>query len=78
MPGIAVLHVDGGAGGAPGPAAIGNLVDDQAGARLAEHAEAIGPATAAEAKYRALLAGSLSRAAVSRRLRLAEQRASPP
>jgi probable phosphoglycerate mutase len=56
-PGFAVLCVDGGARGAPGPAAIGYLIDDDAGARLADHAEAIGTATAAEAEYRALLAG---------------------
>lgn len=55
--GFAVLHVDGGARGAPGPAAIGYLLDDEAGVRLAEHAEAIGTAGAAEAEYRALLAG---------------------
>ena len=56
-PGFAVLHVDGGARGAPGPAAIGYLLDDEAGVRLAEHAEAIGITSAAEAEYRALLAG---------------------
>jgi ribonuclease HI len=55
--GYAVLHTDGGARGAPGPAAIGYVLDDETGARLAEHAEAIGTATAAEAEYRALLAG---------------------
>ena len=44
-------------GGAPGPAAIGYVVEDEAGVRLAEHAEAIGTTTAAEAEYRALLAG---------------------
>jgi ribonuclease HI len=55
--GFAVLHVDGGARGALGPAAIGYLLDDEAGVRLAEHAEAIGTTTAAEAEYRALLAG---------------------
>lgn len=55
--GFAVLHVDGGARGAPGPAAIGYLLDDENGARLAEHAEAIGTTRAAEAEYRALLAG---------------------
>jgi ribonuclease HI len=55
--GFAVLHVDGGARGAPGPAAIGYHLDDEAGVRLAEHAEAIGTTTAAEAEYRALLAG---------------------
>ena len=52
MPGFAVLHVDGGARGAPGPAAIGYLLDDEAGVRLAEHAEAIGTTSAAEAEYR--------------------------
>jgi ribonuclease HI len=56
-PGFAVLHADGGARGAPGPAAIGYVVDDESGSRLAELAEAIGTATAAEAEYRALLAG---------------------
>ena len=55
--GFAVLHVDGGARGAPGPAAIGYVVEDEAGVRLAGHAEAIGTTTAAEAEYRALLAG---------------------
>jgi ribonuclease HI len=55
--GFAVLHVDGGARGAPGPAAVGYLLDDAAGVRLVEHAEAIGTASAAEAEYRALLAG---------------------
>jgi len=56
-PGFAVLHVDGGARGAPGPAAIGYLLDDENGVRLAEHAEMIGTTGAAEAEYRALLAG---------------------
>jgi ribonuclease HI len=56
-PGFAVLHVDGGARRAPGPAAIGYLLDDEAGVRRAEHAEAIGTISAAEAEYRALLAG---------------------
>jgi ribonuclease HI len=55
--GFAVLHVDGGARGTPGPAAIGYLLQDEAGVRLAEHAEAIGTASAAEAEYVALLAG---------------------
>lgn len=52
-----MLHVDGGARGAPGPAAIGYVVDDDEGVRLVEHAEAIGTTSAAEAEYRALLAG---------------------
>ena len=55
--GFAVLHVDGGARGAPGPAAIAYLLDDDAGVRLAEHAEPIGTTSAAVAEYRALLAG---------------------
>jgi probable phosphoglycerate mutase len=56
-PGFAVLHVDGGARGAPGPAAIGYVLDDHTGTRVAEHAEAIGTGTAADAEYRALLEG---------------------
>ena len=52
-----MLDVDGGARGAPGPAAIGYLIRDEQGVALAEHAESIGTATAAEAEYRALLAG---------------------
>jgi ribonuclease HI len=55
MPGFAVLHVDGGARGAPGPAAIGYLLQDEKGVRIAE--QAIGATGAAEAEYRALLAG---------------------
>ena len=57
MPGFAVLYVDGGARRAPGPAAIGYCVDDEAGVRLAAHAEMIGTASASEAEYRALRAG---------------------
>jgi ribonuclease H / adenosylcobalamin/alpha-ribazole phosphatase len=56
-PGFAVLHADGGATQAPAEAAIGYVLDDGEGVRLAEHGEAIGPASAAEAEYRALLAG---------------------
>jgi ribonuclease HI len=56
-PGFALLWVDGGARGTPGPAAIGYVIDDHAGVRMAEHAETIGTTTAAEAEYRALLAG---------------------
>ena len=56
-PGFAVLHADGGARGAPGPAAIGYVLDDESGARLADHAETIGVASAAVAEYRALLEG---------------------
>jgi ribonuclease HI len=56
-PGFAILWADGGARGTPGPAAIGYVIDDHAGVRVAEHAEMIGTTTAAEAEYRALLAG---------------------
>jgi ribonuclease HI len=57
-----VLHVDGGARGNPGPAAIGVTIDDGEGHRLAEVAEPIGVATNNVAEYRALLRG-LERAA---------------
>ena len=50
-----VLHVDGGARGNPGPAAIGVVVSDPAGEVLDELAERIGPATNNVAEYRALL-----------------------
>ncbi len=52
-----MLHADGGARGAPGPAGIGYVLDDETGRRIAEHAEPVASATAAEAEYRALLAG---------------------
>ena len=52
-----MLDVDGGARGAPRPAAIGYLIGDERGVALAEHAESIGTATAAEAENRALPAG---------------------
>src|SRR5689334_18347540 len=54
-----VVHVDGGARGNPGPAAIGAVVtaaDDDA-AVLAERGEYIGEATNNVAEYRALLLG---------------------
>ncbi len=57
-----VLHVDGGARGNPGPAAIGVVVSDSAGALVDELAERIGVATNNVAEYRALLRG-LQRAA---------------
>ena len=47
----------GGARGTLGPAAIGYVIDDHAGVRVVEHAERTGTTTAAEAEYRALLAG---------------------
>jgi len=52
-----VLHVDGGARGNPGPAAIGVVVSDAEGRLLEEVAEAIGETTNNVAEYRALLRG---------------------
>jgi ribonuclease HI len=52
-----VLHVDGGARGNPGPAAIGIVISDPDGAVLDELSEAIGVATNNVAEYRALLRG---------------------
>ena len=57
-----VVHVDGGARGNPGPAAIGVVVTTPAGDVLDEVAERIGTATNNVAEYRALLKG-LERAA---------------
>ena len=51
------VNVDGGARGNPGPAAIGVVVRDEAGAILEEHGERIGRATTNVAEYRALLRG---------------------
>jgi ribonuclease HI len=52
-----VLHVDGGARGNPGPAAIGAVISNPDGAVLDELAERIGEATNNVAEYRALLRG---------------------
>jgi ribonuclease HI len=52
-----VVHVDGGARGNPGPAAIGVVVSDPDGNVLDEVAETIGHATNNVAEYRGLLAG---------------------
>ncbi len=52
-----VLHVDGGARGNPGPAAIGVVISDPDGEVLEELAEPIGVATNNVAEYRALLRG---------------------
>jgi ribonuclease HI len=57
-----VVHVDGGARGNPGPAAIGVVVSDTDGEVLDELAEPIGVATNNVAEYRAVLRG-LERAA---------------
>lgn len=52
-----ILHVDGGARGNPGPAAIGVVVSSPEGEVLEELGEAIGAATNNVAEYRALLRG---------------------
>ncbi len=52
-----VVHVDGGARGNPGPAAIGVVVSDDGGAVVDELAERIGVATNNVAEYRAVLLG---------------------
>jgi ribonuclease HI len=52
-----VIHVDGGARGNPGPAAIGVVVSGPDGEVLGEHAERIGTATNNVAEYRAVLRG---------------------
>jgi len=52
-----VVHVDGGARGNPGPAAIGVVVSEPDGAVLEEFGERIGVATNNVAEYRALLRG---------------------
>jgi len=57
-----VIHVDGGARGNPGPAAIGVVVSTESGQLLEELGEEIGPATNNVAEYRAVLRG-LERAA---------------
>jgi ribonuclease HI len=57
-----VVHVDGGARGNPGPAAIGIVVSSRDGEVLDEVSERIGVATNNVAEYQALLKG-LERAA---------------
>jgi ribonuclease HI len=52
-----VLHVDGGARGNPGPAAVGVVVSTQDGDVLEEQSERIGVATNNVAEYRAVLLG---------------------
>lgn len=60
--GPVVVHVDGGARGNPGPAAVGAVVTGPDGEVLAEQGEYIGEATNNVAEYRALLLGlSLAR-----------------
>jgi ribonuclease HI len=52
-----LVHVDGGARGNPGPAAIGVVISAPDGTVLDEFAERIGVATNNVAEYRALLRG---------------------
>ncbi len=52
-----IVHVDGGARGNPGPAAVGVVVSTPGGEILDEFAERIGVATNNVAEYRALLRG---------------------
>ena len=54
---VLVLHVDGGARGNPGPAAIGVVISAPDGSVVEEVAETIGVATNNVAEYRALLRG---------------------
>jgi ribonuclease HI len=52
-----LVHVDGGARGNPGPAAIAAVVAEPEGEVLEEHPNTIGQATNNVAEYRALLLG---------------------
>jgi ribonuclease HI len=52
-----VLHVDGGARGNPGPAAVGVVISEPDGTVVEEVAETIGHATNNVAEYRAVLKG---------------------
>ncbi len=52
-----VVHVDGGARGNPGPAAIGAVISTPEGEVLEHLSESIGVATNNVAEYRALIAG---------------------
>ncbi len=62
-----VVHVDGGARGNPGPAAVGVVVSAPDGAVLDEYAERIGVATNNVAEYQALLRGVQRAAALGAR-----------
>ncbi len=52
-----VVHVDGGARGNPGPAAIGVVLSDADGTEVTSFSDTIGEATNNVAEYRALLRG---------------------
>jgi ribonuclease HI len=62
-----VVHVDGGARGNPGPAAVGVVVSAPGGAVLEEFAERIGVASNNVAEYTALLRGVERAAALGAR-----------
>jgi ribonuclease HI len=62
-----VVHVDGGARGNPGPAAIGVVVSDGDGGLVEDVAERIGEATNNVAEYRAVLLGVQRAAALGAR-----------
>jgi ribonuclease HI len=53
----AIVHVDGGARGNPGPAAAACVISTPDGEILGEHAELLGEVTNNVAEYRALLLG---------------------
>lgn len=53
----AIVHVDGGARGNPGPAAAACVISTPDGQLLGEHAELLGEVTNNVAEYRALLLG---------------------
>jgi ribonuclease HI len=53
----AIVHVDGGARGNPGPAAAACVISTPAGEVVGEHAELLGEVTNNVAEYRALLLG---------------------
>ncbi len=53
----AIVHVDGGARGNPGPAAAACVISTPEGEILGEHAELLGDVTNNVAEYRALLLG---------------------
>lgn len=50
-----VVHIDGGARGNPGPAAVGVVIADTKGKVIAEHAQALGVKTNNEAEYSAAI-----------------------
>jgi ribonuclease HI len=53
----AIVHVDGGARGNPGPAAAACVITSPAGELLGEHTQLLGATTNNVAEYRALLLG---------------------